>query len=1244
MLTNEILQWNCRGLIGKWAEVKPMLLMLSPIFICLQETHFLPNDPYNFSLRNYSCYQAYAGTNVRQGGVAIYASNQVTHYQLLLNTSLQAVACVTVINRQKIIICSLYLPPGMPLRKNELDDMLSQFHFPYIICTDANSKHIMWGAPRNDSRGNIWEKIIHEQTLHLLNNGNPTRLDEFSGHFSHIDISLCSSMLASELTWNVDTDCCNSDHFPIHISFIQNIQTDHEYPTVQFNTKKADWVKFQEKCDVTVDDDVTVANSSCKVITEIIMNAAEQSIPHKRKTYKYNCPWWTAECRRAIALRKRGLNRFRRNKENLALLYEYKRLKAAARRIIRQAKRESWEILLCTISVRTPLTRLWSLIKCFSGKRYQPPAPIVLKENGDVISDPREVGNAFGRFFSDISSSDNYSNLFRQLVRNLNKTEHASNHDEVYNSKFTLGELRSALSSSGSTSVGPDGVHYDFLKHLPSDLLRHLLNFYNLIWESNHYPPEWRHSYIVPVCKPGKITSSLKSYRPIQLTSCLGKTFERMVTKRIMWYVEKEMLLCKVQCGFRKNRSTTDHLIRLESDIRKSFFDGKCTAAIFLDLKSAYNMVNKDILISKLFKMGFRGRFMNFVQGYLSNRTFQIKTQVLSDTFVQENGVVQGGVISPLLFMCMINDIFDDVPDVVSKALFADDCSLWVSHENTNEAIALLQTAVASVSGWASNNGFVFSAEKSQVVIFKRKMRCKFVGPINCIKLGNDDVEFVPEARFLGVILDEKLTLQSHIKYIRAKAEKRISILKCVSAPNFGADRKTLIRMYSSLIRPILEYGCQVFDGANNKLVESLECVQNSCLRIALGALRTTPVSAMLVEANLPSLQDRRYCLTAKYCLKAIADRDHPCNVQITTLSSLLQLGERRLRLLCGIPISCRFKQIMDLFGFDVPDNFGNAPTGTAPWDLIPIETQKLMHENKQSVSLVEVHEKFVDLLLEFVDYQFMYTDGSQMNGRTGCAVYFGSGALEERITDNVTICTAELFAIMRCLQFIRSRNVQKVIICVDSLSAIQKCINPEDTSPTSINIRQLYHDLILDGFEIKIVWIPSHQGIPGNDMADRKAKKSLQYEHVTKVKVHYSEYYKHIKRCLDKHVGRKWQGLNTLTNLKKIKAQTGEWSSSYRINRREEKIVARLRLGHTRLTHSYIIDRDAPPICDECDERLTVEHILIICPKFQVQRRKLRAVCLDAQMTIDVLLGDDEKMLDSIILFLKEINLYQRI
>ena len=100
------MQWNCRGVISKWAEVKPLLLEKAFGVICLQETHFLPNDPYDFRLPNYTLYNEYPDTDRRQGGVSIYVANTFPHFQVPVDSNLQAVACSVRMGRTSICICS----------------------------------------------------------------------------------------------------------------------------------------------------------------------------------------------------------------------------------------------------------------------------------------------------------------------------------------------------------------------------------------------------------------------------------------------------------------------------------------------------------------------------------------------------------------------------------------------------------------------------------------------------------------------------------------------------------------------------------------------------------------------------------------------------------------------------------------------------------------------------------------------------------------------------------------------------------------------------------------------------------------------------------------------------------------------------------------------------------------------------------------------------------------------------------
>ena len=456
-----ILQWNCRGVISKWAEIKPSLVAKDCDAICLRETHFLPTDHYDFNLPNFTIYNAFSDTNRRQGGVCIYLRNKWPHFRVTLNTSLQAVACSVHIGSTRFTICSLYLPPAERLTCDALRDLCLQLPEPFMLCADANSRHFLWGADRCDSRGNIWEQVIRQFALNVVNDGCPTRLDEYTGLWSHIDITLCSSDVGQYMEWNVGDDLLSSDHCPIYISYTRNqrITRPVSDTTMRWNLNKADWTKFSDKCDLKFNDSLGPANTAR--MTTAILDAAKQAIPVRASSGKYNCPWWNDDCRAAIRLRKRALNRLRRSRQN-ALLLEYKKAKAKARQVISKAK-DSWQTFLDQFTHATPISRLWDIIRRFTKERFRRPLP-VLRDGGDIIADPLEVGNKLGQFFSDLSCSRNYRPVFREHLRLLtdNMPDFASDNDEVYNADFTLHELRQAVFLSGNTSVGPDSLHYAF--------------------------------------------------------------------------------------------------------------------------------------------------------------------------------------------------------------------------------------------------------------------------------------------------------------------------------------------------------------------------------------------------------------------------------------------------------------------------------------------------------------------------------------------------------------------------------------------------------------------------------------------------------------------------------------------------------------------------------------------------------------------------------------------------------------
>ena len=131
-----------------------------------------------------------------------------------------------------------------------------------------------------------------------------------------------------------------------------------------------------------------------------------------------------------------------------------------------------------------------------------------------------------------------------------------------------------------------------------------------------------------------------------------------MVNERLIWFLDKKKIISKQQCGYRRNRSTADHLVRLETFIRDAFKYKEHVVAVFFDLEKAYDTTWKYGILKDLHKIGLRGNLPKFIANFMTERTFQVLLgTTLSDTYFQEEGVPQGAILSTTLFNLKINDI-----------------------------------------------------------------------------------------------------------------------------------------------------------------------------------------------------------------------------------------------------------------------------------------------------------------------------------------------------------------------------------------------------------------------------------------------------------------------------------------------------------------------------------------------------------------------------------------------------------
>ena len=235
-------------------------------------------------------------------------------------------------------------------------------------------------------------------------------------------------------------------------------------------------------------------------------------------------------------------------------------------------------------------------------------------------------------------------------------------------------------------------IHNRFLIKLPKHHREILLKLFNSSFRTSTIPEEWKISNIIPIPKPGKNPTSPASYRHISLLSCVGKIMERIINKRLQWFIESQNALLPQQFGFRQMRSTIDALMILEHVIQKSFRTEKISLVVFLDLKAAFDRASSKAIILKLAKIRLTGDLLKWLNQYVKNRKFSVSVKnKKSALYPIVSSVPQGSVLSPSL----LNILLRDIPQT------NDDITFYTTASNMNVAKSNMQEILNKFELWS---------------------------------------------------------------------------------------------------------------------------------------------------------------------------------------------------------------------------------------------------------------------------------------------------------------------------------------------------------------------------------------------------------------------------------------------------------------------------------------------------------------------------------------------------------------
>ncbi|CAI6342733.1 unnamed protein product [Macrosiphum euphorbiae] len=448
------------------------------------------------------------------------------------------------------------------------------------------------------------------------------------------------------------------------------------------------------------------------------------------------------------------------------------------------------------------------------------------------------------------------------------------------------------------------------------------------------------------------------------------------------------------------------------------------------------------------------------------------------------------------------------------------------------------------------------------------------------------------------MIFDSKFTWVPHLKNLKNECKKRMKVIKTLSHHTWGSEKNTLITIYKSLIVSKIDYGSLIYYSANHNILRTIDPVHNEGVRLSIGAFRTSPVSSILCIAGEPPLQIRRNKEILKYVAKKKNLEYHMAS-QIFTSSPSLRTPLKHEKIIDTYTKLCNNSNCIintdTLFPF----------TSTPYWQWSPKINTQLLHFKKDSTSHTTIIANFNDILhTEFQYFNHIYTDASKTSVGVGFAYSTSHSSKRFKLLPEASIFTAETQAIKEAIMFGKSTLSNKILIISDSLSAL---LAIEAPNPSNEIICQIHNIITSTHKSIEFMWVPSHTGIPGNEKVDILANEAITSSSSSTIT---TLPFQDVKRCINIHTSNMWQTswdeIPITNKLKSIKKKITKWYTQPNASRRSEIINTRTRIGHTNLTHIHIIKHEEQPLCSQCNEPLSIKHIVLDCPLYVNERNIL--------------------------------------
>ena len=756
--------------------------------------------------------------------------------------------------KRSIVIASIYLPGDPNAEPPPTQGMVRLMRYceqrrrPVIIGCDSNAHHTVWGCPDVNIWGRTMLEFIMSTDLEIMNRGHePTFIGR--GFQSIIDLTLASQRVTQHITkWEVSREDSMSDHRYINFQ----IGMDPLPPTFRRNPRSTDWASYRRNLEGRIGGwsaripDQESLEREATALQKAMLASYEDACPPKRVRMGRKVPWWNREL---TELRKQSRKLLRR-----AILTRtqedwegYKDTHRQYKGAIQSSKRIAWRDFCGQIEGIKPSSRLYRVLSRDPNMQVG----MLQLPNGE-FTESREAALAhlLEVHFPGSTELEEEQRTAPPTPRRVRGSW------ELAKQMVTEERVRWAFGTfQPYKAAGPDGIFPALIQQGMNIIINPLVEISRASVALAYIPMTWRQVRVIFIAKPGKDSySQAKSYRPISLTSFILKGTERLADRWIREGVLNRNPLHPCQHAYQMGKSVETALHNLVGRLETALEHREFALGAFFDIEGAFSNAAFESFEEALRERGVDRTLVKWISAMLRSRRVEAQMGQCHKAVTAKRGCPQGGVLSPLLWTLVMDDLLSGLTrQHIPGQAYADDGVLLVVGRFLDTVCNLMQRGLNMVQRWCEKEGLAVQPDKLELVLFTRRTNLEgYQAPT----IYGRELVRTQRVKYLGVVLDSKLTWKDHMDTKCSRAKAAFCQVRRAVGKTWGLSPRVTSWLYSAIIRPMICFAAVVWWPRVELGIakQHLGRVQRlACLSIT-GALHTTPTIAMEVLLAMPPL------------------------------------------------------------------------------------------------------------------------------------------------------------------------------------------------------------------------------------------------------------------------------------------------------------------------------------------------------------------------------------------------------